>query len=202
MGAGSAARVRRFFRGRKEREMALSIIGFAGSTSRPSKTRLLVEQTANRVAAVLAGGATVFDLVDNGRDFGAAFSRAELSGTALERLSAIENADALIVGSPVYKGSYTGLFKHVFDLVEPERLLGKPVLLIATGGGHRHALVVEHQLRPLFGFFGALTVPTSIYAAPVDFGENGAVKAELAQRLSTAAAELSSFVNKSNRVAA
>ena len=78
-------------------------------------------------------------------------------------------ADALIVGSPVYKGSYTGLFKHLFDFVEPEALAGKPVILTATGGGPRHALVVEHSLRPLFGFFTALTIPTAIYASDQDF---------------------------------
>jgi FMN reductase len=182
--------------------MAKSIVGFVGSTSRPSKTRLLVEQAANEVAASFGSRADVFDLVDAGRDFGAAFSRAELSGTARDRLLAIENADALVVGSPVYKGSYTGLFKHVFDLVEPERLLGKPVLLIATGGGHRHALVVEHQLRPLFGFFGALTVPTAIYAAPVDFAEDGSVKPNVAARLREAVGQLASFVDRRELVAA
>ncbi len=68
-------------------------------------------------------------------------------------------ADGLIVGSPVYKGAYTGLFKHLFDLVDPGALAGKPVAIVATGGGARHALVVEHAFRPLFGFFGALQMP-------------------------------------------
>ena len=73
---------------------------------------------------------------------------------------AIEAADLLIVASPVYKGSYTGLFKHLFDFVGYEALIGKPTLLLATGGSERHALVIDHQLRTLFGFFRAATVPT------------------------------------------
>ena len=76
----------------------------------------------------------------------------------------IERADLLIVGTPVYRGSYTGAFKHVFDLVRHDRLRGTPVILTATGGSQMHGLVTEHQLRPLFGFFGALSLPTTVYA--------------------------------------
>jgi len=67
------------------------------------------------------------------------------------------------------KGSHAGLFKHLFDLVAPDALVGRQVLLAATGGSDRHALVVDHQLRPLFGGFRALTVPSSVYAADADF---------------------------------
>ena len=67
------------------------------------------------------------------------------------------------------KGSQTGLFKHLFDLVAPDALVGRQVLLAATAGSDRHALVVDHQLRPLFGVFRALTVRTSVYASDADF---------------------------------
>ena len=73
------------------------------------------------------------------------------------------------MGTPVYKDSYTGVLKHLFDLVPPNALAGKPVLLAATGGTPPHGLVVDHQLRPLFGFFKALTIPASIFALESDF---------------------------------
>ena len=44
-------------------------------------------------------------------------------------------------------------------------------MLTATGGGERHALIVEHQLRPLFGFFEAFTLPTAVYATDRDFAD-------------------------------
>lgn len=111
----------------------------------------------------------MFDFVDAGTGLGAAWTRDQLSLPARRLVEAIEEADGLVVGSPVYKGSYTGLFKHLFDLVDPAALAGKPVAIAATGGGARHALVVEHSFRPLFGFFGALQVPVTVYASDSEF---------------------------------
>ena len=88
----------------------------------------------------------------------------------------------LVVGSPTYKGSYTGLFKHFFDLVDPAELRGKPVLLTATGGGERHALMIEHQIRPLFAFFEALVLPTAVYATDEDFLDGALVSEAIRKR--------------------
>src|SRR5690606_3851619 len=108
---------------------------------------------------------------------------------ALAIVEAVENADVLVVSSPVYKGSYTGLFKHFFDFVDPTALIGKPVVIAATGGGPRHSLVVEHQLRPLFGFFSALTIPTSIYAEDKSFEDFRQVDPGILARIDLAASQ-------------
>ncbi|WP_353622431.1 FMN reductase [Aminobacter sp. SS-2016] len=146
----------------------VKVIGFCGNAQRPSKTRALVEAVSEKIRQRHGFSVEIFDLVDAGEGL-AACSPAGLNDQARSIVEAIENADALIVGSPVYKGSYAGMFKHVFDLVHPSALINRPVLLTATGGGMRHSLVVEHQLRPLFGFFEACTIPTAIYASETDF---------------------------------
>jgi FMN reductase len=61
------------------------------------------------------------------------------------------------------------LFKHLFDFIDPAALVSRPVVLTATGGGQKHALVVEHQLLPPFGFFTALALPIAISASDGDF---------------------------------
>jgi FMN reductase len=108
-------------------------------------------------------------MLDAGAALAGAFSRADLSPGARSIVDRIENADALIISVPVYKGSYPGLFKHLIDFLEPKALLEKPVIIGATGRALQHALVVEHQLRPLFAFFSAWTVPTAVYATDADF---------------------------------
>ncbi|MBA4789615.1 MAG: FMN reductase [Rhizobiales bacterium] len=176
--------------------MTLRIVGFSGSTRRPSRTRSLVEAVAQDLSARRSIGFDLYDLVDAGPGIGA-FSREALPPEARAIVAAIEEADALVVGSPVYKGSYTGLFKHVIDFVDPLALAGKPVVVTATGGGHRHALVVEHQLRPLFGFFAAQTAPTAIYASDHDFTDGLLADSAVRARVAQAAAELDRLLPRS-----
>jgi FMN reductase len=88
----------------------------------------------------------------------------------------------------VFAASYSGLFKTFVDVLEPDALTGKPVLLAATAGTARHSLVIEHAMRPLFSYLRALTVPTGVFAAPEDWA--GGDAAPLSTRIERAAREL------------
>lgn len=176
--------------------MTRTIIGLSGNLDRPSKTRALVQSAVATAASRFEAVGAVFDLADFGPSLGTARRVDDLATTARSALDVILSADALVVASPVYKGSYTGLFKHLFDLVEPQALAGKPVLLAASGGGDRHALVIEHQLRPLFGFFEAQTLPTGVYASDRDFSNGQPVSPALEDRLGRAVEQLSPYFTR------
>ena len=133
------------------------IIGFSGNITRPSKTFALVDHVVQDVARATGLAGRTYDIEDLGLSLLQARRASNFDAQAQDILKRIVASDILVVGSPTYKGSYTGLFKHFFDLVDPAALRGKPVVLTATGGGDRHALIVEHSLRPLFGFFETLT---------------------------------------------
>lgn len=145
------------------------VVAVSGSLHEPSKTTALIRAIAAAVAERAEVELEVIELTDIGPSLAGALRRDQLPATVEEKLVAIEGADLLIVGSPVYRASFTGLFKHLFDFVGQYELVGKPVLLAATGGGERHALIIEHQLRPLFAFFQALTLPLGVYASDTDF---------------------------------
>ena len=147
----------------------MQIVGISGNLTRPSRTRTIVQALLTEADERGLGGAQLFDLVDIGPELGASLTREGAGKRVDEVLAAIERADLLIAASPVYKGSYTGLFKHLFDLLDPKALQGRHVMVAATGGSDRHALVIEHQLRPLFSFFGAHILPISLYAVNGDF---------------------------------
>lgn len=170
----------------------MKIVGFCGNTQRPSRTRTLVESVSSHLLERYAIEVKIFDLTDVPLE---SLHHGKLSGKAEALLSAIHEAEGLIVGSPVYKGSYSGLFKHVFDLVHPGALVNKPVLLTASGGGARHCLVLEHQLRPLLGFFEACTVPTGIYASESDFTDGVLSHPLILQRVAAAASQFASLIN-------
>jgi len=170
------------------------IIGFAGSLSRPSRTRALVSAAVKSTAERTGRYGAVYDLRDFGTSLGSATVIGDLDTDARVVVERILNAEALVVGTPVYKGSYTGLFKHLFDLIEPAALKDKPILLTATGGGDRHALVIEHQIRPLFGFFEAATIANEVYAPSADFKDSELSSPELLTHLDTAQRQLASAI--------
>jgi FMN reductase len=174
----------------------IKIVGFSGNVRRPSRTRALVQHIGLAATGRLEASFRSYDLLDAGPGLGAAFTRDDLSPEAASVVKAIEEADALIVGTPVYKGSYTGLFKHLFDFIDPATLADRPVLLTATGGGQKHALVVEHHLRPLFGFFAALTVPIAIYASDGDFVDYQLENSLVSSRCANAAAQLADLLSR------
>lgn len=179
---------------------SLKVVAISGNTSRPSKSRRLAETIADSLKKRLDVDVEFLDLVDAGPGLGAAFSRKELTQEARRVVEAVETADALIVSTAVYKGSYPGLFKHLIDFIDQTALVNVPVVLAATGGGPRHALMVEHQLRPLFGFFTALTIPTAIYATDADFVDGDLIERAVLDRVGAAASELAAaLVNRSPR---
>jgi FMN reductase len=147
----------------------LRVVGVSGSLREPSKTTELVRGLIAEFAAREQTDSRLIEVAALGPLFAGALRREDLQPEVEDALRAIETADLLIVASPVYRASFTGLFKHLFDFVGQYALVGTPVLLAATGGGERHALILEHQMRPLFGFFQALTLPVGVYASDADF---------------------------------
>src|SRR5690606_3535718 len=94
-------------------------------------------------------------------------------------------SDGIIASAPVYKAAPSGLFSSFFHVLDDDLLIAKPVVLAATAGTARHALVVDDQMRSLFAYLRAMTVPTSVFAASEDWNN-----AELGQRIERAAIEL------------
>jgi FMN reductase len=167
----------------------------SAGVSDPSSTRLLADRIAQKTidslrATGTPASVTTIDLrpiaVDIARSLVSGFPN-EAVQEAIDRLA---KSDAIIASTPVYKAGISGLFKSFADLIDNDLLIAKPVTLAATGGTPRHAMVVDEQLRPLFAFLRALPTPTSLYAAPEDWGSP-----ELGRRITRAATELSLLVS-------
>lgn len=178
----------------------MKILGLSGNVKRPSRTAALVTTIVEVICersdtrGVYGGEvptvSRVIELVDAAPVLFRALRADQLDAEGRAIIDAVEEADVLIVGSPVYRASYTGALKHLFDLVDFRALAGKPVILAATGGTPLHGLMTEHQLRPLFGFFNALTLPTAIYAMEADFADHAIANPALRARIDRAVAEL------------
>lgn len=170
------------------------IVAVSGGLYKPSRTRVLVDEILTSLGQQAAFDLHVIELADIASELGSVVNPADLPPHIVAHIRAIENADFLVVGSPVYRATFTGLFKHLFDFVHHEALIDVPVLFAATGGSERHALVIDHQFRPLFSFFQALTLPIGVYASEADFS-NYRVSSELLKaRIELAARRARPFI--------
>ena len=169
--------------------MTIRIVGVAGSLKAPSRTIELVEQIVAELGEHLEVRSEIIRVDLLGPDFAGNLSRAALTPDVERALVSIETADVLVVASPVYRASFTGLFKHLFDFVDQYALVDTPVILAATGGSERHALIIDHQFRPLFSFFQALTLPLGVYAHDSDFTDYRISSPRLRERLEKAVAK-------------
>ncbi len=171
------------------------LVVISAGTNEPSSTQMLAGRITERSleymrqmdCTVTAQGVEVAPLAVE-------VAQATVSGLVPENLQAaleqVGQADAVIACTPVYKAGISGLFKSFIDLLDNDLLIAKPVLLAATAGTSRHALVIDEQMRPLFGYMRALTLPTSVFAATEDWGA-----LELGDRISRAATELAVAVH-------
>lgn len=181
------------------------IVVISGGLGSPSSTRVLSDDIVARLREQLAErGETLEVAVAELRELAHPIVDAMLTGFPSGELARVVDevtaADALVVVSPTFSASISGLVKSFFDILEPDTLRGKPVLMGATGGTERHSLMLEFAMRPLFAYLGALPVRTAIFAATSDFGGQGV--AALDRRVRAGAAELADAIVGSPRTAA
>lgn len=177
----------------------IQLVTFSGSTSERSKTHKLVEIVAEEIQKKTQRTIQIhhIKLGDLAPAFNFPTDWNSLPKPLTNALKQVENADFLIVGTPVYRASFTGLFKHFFDHVAQDALVNKHILLTASGGSERHALILEHQLRPLFSFFQAHTLPIGVYATDADFDSTLNIKSSLLKdRIALATHSASHIIQK------
>jgi len=173
-----------------EEKESLRLAVVSAGTGDPSSTRLLADRVAERTAALAAGHANavtigVIDLRQISADISTALVSQLITPKLQQAITVLGRADGIVAAAPVYKAGPSGLFTSFFDVLDNDLLIGKPVVLAATAGTARHALVADDQMRPLFAYLRALTVPTSLFAAPEDWSDPA-----LNKRIERAAFEL------------
>jgi FMN reductase len=169
---------------------AFRLVVVTAGTGDPSSTRMLADRTAQRVVELARrrGNEVAVRVVDL-RELATEITTAllsQLTGPKLRQaVAALGEADGIVASTPVYKAGPSGLFTSFFQVLDNDLLIAKPVVLAATAGTARHALVVDEQLRSLFAYLRTATVPTSLFASSEDWGDPA-----FTQRVERAAFEL------------
>jgi FMN reductase len=172
----------------EQEQFKLAVV--SAGTGDPSSTRLLADRIAERAAALAAGhGKTVtvssIELRDLTGDITTALTSQLITPKMQQAITALGEADGIVVATPVYKAGPSGLLISFFHALDNDLLIAKPLVLAATAGTARHSLVPDDQMRPMFAYLRTLCTPTSVFAAPEDWGDP-----ELNKRIDRAALEL------------
>lgn len=179
----------------------LNLVVVAAGTSVPSSTRMLADRLTKATRDALARHGqdvtvTVLEVRELAHEIvDATFTR--FPGDKLKAaLEEVGRADGVIAVTPTYNQSYSGLFKALFDVIEPGTLAGVPMALGATGGTARHSLAIDYALRPMFAYLKADVVPTTVFAASEDFGAvtTAADENSLASRAGRVGTELADYM--------
>lgn len=178
------------------------LVVISAGVSNPSTTQMLAQRIASAVQAQVSkrGEGLELSFIEVNElvmELGTAMSTGTFPPKLRQALDETAQADALIAATPVFTASYSGVFKMFFDALDNNALTGVPVIIAATAGTVRHSLVLDYALRPLFSYLRANTMPTGVFAATDDFGQESA----LDSRITRAARELAeNIVNLQNKV--
>lgn len=152
-----------------------SLVAILGSVTPPGRLRRGVSEALDR----LTSPTEFFDLAEHEIAFAGGQAPDRDTAAVLEKIAA---ADAVLLATPVYRGTFTGVLKNLLDHVPVEGLRGKPVGIVAMGATQHHSLGADWHLRDVLAWFGALTAPTSVYLCSSDF-DSGAPKPDAARAL-------------------
>lgn len=177
----------------------VTMVRVNGSPSAQSRTGVLVDAVGDAIARELPVEDHTVSLSVGGRDVLSGLTRNDITAEGERLVRLAERADLLIVGTPIFRASYTGLLKHFFDLVDIDAMRGRKVVLCATGGSAMHGLVLEHQLRPLMSFFAMMTVPTTLYAVGDDIRDGKIANELLLARIDRVVGEVKRLCGDADR---
>jgi FMN reductase len=136
------------------------------------KPRSRTYQAACLVAAELAGqpaGLTI-DLTEVGA---ALLDWADPGVTEL--VAAVRAYDLLVVASPTYKASYTGLLKLFLDRIPGGALAGVTAVPVMLGGDWRHSLAADLLLKPVLVELGATCPAGGLFLLDSDYATSQAL---------------------------
>lgn len=181
----------------------MKIVVVSGGMGVPSTATMLGEHLGHATERALS--AQGFDAevrMVSLRDYAGDIANNMVSGFAAPALQEVKDAvleaDGLVLVSPTYTASVSGLFKSFIDTFDPKSLEGMPVLLGATGGSARHSLMIDYVMRPIFSYLRTQQMPTSVFAAPEDWGD-GQGEGLLMSRIERAGKELASAISSAPR---
>lgn len=147
----------------------MKIVGLSGSII-GSKTRTAMNTTIDTIKTKYPeADVTLLDLADYELPFSDGRNYLEYEGDAAYVTKTLIDADAIIVGTPIFQASIPGTLKNVFDLLPQRAFEDKIASILVTAGSAKHYLIAEQQLRPILTYMKAHVTQGLVFIEEADF---------------------------------
>jgi FMN reductase len=140
-----------------------TLVAVVGAVTPPGRLSAAIQYAVEQAAAHPGVTPSLLSLADYRISFADGRPPERFTDDTARVVSALAQADAVLIASPVYRGSFTGALKNLLDLTPVEALRSKPIGIVAMGATAHHYLGVDWHLRAVLAWFGALVAPTSVY---------------------------------------
>jgi FMN reductase len=141
--------------------LLMKIVGIVGSPAASSRSNSLLQLAQAKLQPVASSLHTV-----NIRELPAeALLHAQFDHPLIRQaLLQVQEAQVVLVATPIYKAAYSGLLKAFLDMLPQDALRDKTVLPLATGGSIAHLLALDYALKPVLSVLGARDILDPVYA--------------------------------------
>lgn len=154
-----------------------TLLAVVGAVTPPGRLNTAIQYAVEQAAAHPGVSASLLNLGDHRVSFADGRPPDRFGDDTARVVSAVADADAVLIASPVYRGSFTGALKNLLDLTPVDALRSKPVGIVAMGATSHHYLGVDWHLRAVLAWFGALVAPTSVYLESAHFQDGKLIDA-------------------------
>ncbi|MCM3627054.1 NAD(P)H-dependent oxidoreductase [Paenibacillus glycanilyticus] len=168
----------------------MKLLGLSGSNI-GSKTRVAMNNAIRMAGEIDADvNVSMIDLADYDIPYGDGRNYLDYKGDALHVAKLVMDADAILIGTPIFQASIPAILKNVFDLLPPDALRGKTIGIIVTAGTSKHFLMAEHQLKPILAFMKANIISSYVFIENKDYNpDKELVNPDILDRLNRLAKE-------------
>jgi FMN reductase len=151
-------------------DVTAKLVGLLGSVTPPGRSLRALAFAMDTARALEAGiECRLLNLADYRVSFADGRPPEQLGDDTGRLVAEVKAADGVLLASPVYRGSFSGVLKNFLDHLPVDALRDKPCGVLAIGATHHHYLGVDWHLRDVLAWFGALVAPVSVYLCADDF---------------------------------
>ncbi|OLS40768.1 NADPH-dependent FMN reductase [Bacillus sp. MRMR6] len=147
----------------------MKIVGIAGSIV-GSKTKTAMDYLSKEIAEKYPEAElSLIDLANYNVQFSDGRNYLDYEGDTAFVTKKIMDADAIVIGTPIFQASIPATLKNIFDLLPVNAFRDKVVSILVTAGSSKHYLVPEQQLKPIIGYMKAQIVQSYVFIEEKDF---------------------------------